>query len=76
MHISLPNHTNLTNVKTLRQFDNLVFVIMSTREIIRLIARSPFDLLLHRLCPEVICECEPSLYADYSLRLCDTYQNS
>ena len=28
--------------KTLRQFENLVFVILSTRKNIRLIARTPF----------------------------------
>ena len=32
-------------VKTLGQFENLVFVIMSTRENIRLIARSSLDIL-------------------------------
>ena len=32
---------NYTNFKTLRQFENLVFVIMPTREHIRLIARTP-----------------------------------
>ena len=37
MHILLPNYTNL---KTLGQFEKLVFVIMPTRENIRLIARS------------------------------------
>ena len=36
MHILLPNYTNL---KTLGQFEKLVFVIMPTRENIRLIAR-------------------------------------
>ena len=37
MHILLLNYTNF---KTLGQFENLVFVITSTRENIRLIARS------------------------------------
>ena len=32
----------LTNFKTLELFENLVFVIMSTRENIRLIARTPY----------------------------------
>ena len=35
MHILLPNHTNF---KTLGQFENLVFVIMSTRENTHLMA--------------------------------------
>ena len=38
MHILLLNYTNL---KALGQFENLVFVIMSTRENICLIARTP-----------------------------------
>ena len=38
MHILLPATPNL---KTLGQFGNLVFVIMSTRANIRLIARTP-----------------------------------
>ena len=37
-HILLPNYTIS---KTFWQFENLVFVIMSTRENIRLIARTP-----------------------------------
>ena len=41
----LPNYTNFK--KTLGQFENLVFVIMSTRENIRLIARSSLSVLLH-----------------------------
>ena len=40
MHILRPNYTNFK--KTLGQFENLVFVIMSTRENIRFIARTPF----------------------------------
>ena len=40
MHILLPNYTYLK--KTLGQFENLVFVIMSTRENIRLIAKTSF----------------------------------
>ena len=40
MHILLPNYTNLK--KTLGQFENSVFVTMSTRENIRLIARTSF----------------------------------
>ena len=40
MHILLPNSTNF---KTFRQFENLVFVIMSTRENICLIARTPLE---------------------------------
>ena len=38
MHILL---TKQSNLKTLGQFENLGFVIMSTRENIRLIARAP-----------------------------------
>ena len=41
MHILLPNRI----LETLGQFENLMFVIMSTRENTRLIARTPFDLL-------------------------------
>ena len=37
IHILLPNHTNFK--KTLGKFENLVFVIMSTRENKRLIAK-------------------------------------
>ena len=37
MHILLPNYNYK---KTLGQFENLVFVIMSTRENIRIIART------------------------------------
>ena len=37
MHILLPNHTNF---KKKVQFENFVFVIMSTRENTRLIARA------------------------------------
>ena len=40
MHILLPNYNNFFKKKTLGQFENLVFVIMSTRENIRLIART------------------------------------
>ena len=39
LHILLPNHTNFKD-KTRVQFENLVFVIMSTRENTRLIARA------------------------------------
>ena len=39
MHILLPKQSNL---KTLGQFENLGFVIMSTRENIHLIARAPY----------------------------------
>ena len=35
-------YKNSPNLKILGQFENLGFVIMSTRENIRLIARSPF----------------------------------
>ena len=35
--------------KKIGQFENLGFVIMSTRENIRLIARAPFKLLIHSL---------------------------
>ena len=42
MHILLPNYTNFKK-KTLGKFENLVFVIMSTRENIRLIARTPLS---------------------------------
>ena len=38
MHILLPKQSNFKNI---RQFENLDFVIMSTRENIRLIARAP-----------------------------------
>ena len=38
LHILLPNYNNLKK-KTLGQFENLVFVVMSTRDNIRLIAR-------------------------------------
>ena len=40
MHILLPKQTDLK--KTLGQFENLGFVIMSTRENVRLIARGSF----------------------------------
>ena len=39
MHILLPNYTHF---KTLGQFVKMVFVIVSTRANIRLIARAPF----------------------------------
>ena len=39
MHILLPEQSNFK--KTLGQFENLGFVIMPTRENIRLIARTP-----------------------------------
>ena len=42
LHMLLPNALIL---KTRVQFENLVFVIMSTRENTRLIARASFDLL-------------------------------
>ena len=44
MYILLPNHTNF---KTLGQFENLMFIIMSTRENIRLIARAYFLITMH-----------------------------
>ena len=46
MHILLPKQTIL---KTLGQFENLAFVMMSTRENIRLIARAQCMLLLMRI---------------------------
>ena len=46
MHILLLNYTNFKNIK---QFENLVFVIMSTRENIRLtIAKTSFSFTLSK----------------------------
>ena len=54
MHILLPNYNNFK--KTLGQFENLVFVIMSTRDNIRVIARtsSHFTFPLAMLCAYLI----------------------
>ena len=41
MHILLPNYTNFKNI---RLFENLVIVIMSSRENMSLIARTPYTI--------------------------------
>ena len=50
---------NCTNFKTLGQFENLVFVIMSTRENIRLIARTSWEFartagIIHIYCSQTV----------------------
>ena len=41
--------------KTLGQFENLVFVIMSTRENIRLFARTPFQIVFFLIFSNICC---------------------
>ena len=55
LHILLPNYNNFKK-KTFRQFENLVFVIMSTRDNLRLIARisSHFTFPLAMLCAYLV----------------------
>ena len=45
----------LRQLKTLGQFENLVFVIVSTRENIRLIARTPFQIMMYFRLVLIIC---------------------
>ena len=53
MHILLPKQSNFK--KMLGQFENLGFVIMSTRENIRLIARAPLLLVLKKIIETKLC---------------------
>ena len=70
MHILLPNYTKLK--KTLGQFENLVFVIMSTRENICLIARTPWitDSFMIRFCNHKIRECKNKLRTKFETFYC------
>ena len=73
MHILLLNYTNFK--KTLGHFENLVFVIMSTRENIRLIART--SLKRFKICLPFQIRCYTSVtYQIYLIVYMETFLRS